>query len=129
MKKTDPDYYNGLNSVSTIDLSQLQMDMGVNFSLNRYEPSIENLFNSLQHIQPIELSKYSLDKSKDGHYYVNNKDYYDNERQITQYLEAHGYGEIIPGLTLEGELTPNKVVDISVSYNNQYKCWIPVEIE
>ena len=95
--------------------------------------SYETNYNEINEIKQIKivLSKYSLDKSRDGHYYVNNKDYYDNERKITQYLEAHGYGEIIPGLTLEGELTPNIISALNVSYNKKLNLrnWLHVEIE
>ena len=86
-------------------------------------------FNQLQKIKKLQIIlPKNLFKKYQGHYYVDHDQFHHNEGQITRYLEEHGYGEIVPGLTLKGELILNKVVDINALYQGHYKCWVPVKI-
>ena len=138
----DNDWGTNNYSSSNINLSSLILNLGVDFNLTRTDHNIFSLLSKLRNIKTLDLSKtefgYDPSGAHKGHYYVDNTNkfqntHYHNEHMILNALKGSGYSEIIPNLTLEGELIPGQVSYITAKYDNpqlKYKDTfsIPVEI-
>ena len=84
-----------------------------------YNTDYNLLNNQLKNIGSMDLSKtefgYDPSGAHKGHYYVDNTNkfqntHYHNEHMILNALKGSGYSEIIPNLTLKGELIPGQKI-------------------
>ena len=111
---------------SSIDLSKLLVNMGVNFNLNRYEPSIQDLLNQLKQVPTVHILKSECQPNKDNKYYASNNQ---NTILIRDELDDDGFSTIVDQLTFSGELIPGKISSIEVYYDGIDQGWsIPVEM-
>ena len=123
-------------SSSKFDLSKLALNLGVDFNLTRTDPTIDQLLTKLQNeyngSNPLKLplSGFTKDTSGSykGKYYVDDKTDYSNEQLIIEYLDDHGFQQLDPGLTLEGQFIPGQASKIEATYNNGRTVPIYVDI-
>ena len=97
--------------------------VGYDTDYNLLKNKLKNYTISKKSKKPIPirlpLSGFTKDTSGPykGKYYVDDKTDYSNEQLIIEYLDDHGFQQLDPGLTLEGQFIPGQASPLEVYYN------------